>query len=328
MEPCSKPILVVLVGPTGVGKSDVAVALAERWGCPIINADSRQVYRVIPIGTAAPTKEQLKRVKHYCVATKNLNEDYNAGQFERDAIEQLKVESVKFKEDSKKRPAGYSLKLQEVPVLAILTGGSMMYIDAVCNGLDDIPTVPETIRQEVRKQYQEQGLAWLQQEVQRLDPAYWETVDQANPQRLMHCVEVSQTIGRPYSTCRKNQPKEREWRIVKIGLNRPRAELYDRINQRVDAMIAAGLEQEARAAFAQYPDKPNGLQTVGYREWEETQDTRQIIEQIKQNTRHYAKRQMTWWNRDHSIHWFTHEQTELSVRAIDAYVHQLQESNH
>lgn len=325
MEPCSKPILVVLVGPTGVGKSDVAVALAERWECPIINADSRQVYREIPIGTAAPTEQQLQRVKHYCVATKNLNEDYNAGQFERDAIELLTQQKQETRNNARRA------KRETTPdglILAILTGGSMLYIDAVCNGLDDIPTVPEEIRQEVRKQYQEQGLAWLQQEVQRLDPAYWETVDQANPQRLMHCVEVSQTIGRPYSTCRKNQPKEREWRIVKIGLNRPRAELYDRINQRVDAMIAAGLEQEARAAFAQYPDRPNGLQTVGYREWAEAQDTRQIIEQIKQNTRHYAKRQMTWWNRDHSIHWFTHEQTELSVRAIDAYVHQLQESNH
>ncbi len=313
--------MLVLVGPTGVGKSEVAVSLAEHFGCPILNADSRQIYREIPIGTAAPTADQLKRVRHYFVGTHNLDEAFNAGQFERMALELLRVES--------------SLPH---PVLAILTGGSMMYIDAVCNGLDDIPTVPEQIRKTVREDYQAKGLTWLQNEVQRLDPHYWEIVDRSNPQRLMHCVEVSLTLGKPYSTCRTNSPKQRPWRIVKVGLTRPREELYERINRRVEEMVAAGLEQEAREAIAKYPDMPNGLQTVGYREWASEQlkedskkrptgysleEKENIIEMIKQNTRHYAKRQMTWWNRDKTIHWIEHETTSVTVDAIAAYVDEL-----
>ena len=329
--------MLVLVGPTGVGKSEVAVTLAERLHCPILNADSRQIYHEIPIGTAAPTAEQRKRVQHYFVGTHKLNEDYNAGQFERDALDILST--------IHNSPSG----AQSTKVLAILTGGSMMYIDAVCNGLDEIPAVPQAIRKAVQDNYRTQGLTWLQQEVQRLDPDYWQIVDQSNPQRLMHCVEVSQTIGKPYSSLRKQTVKERPWRIVKVGLTRPRAELYERINKRVDEMIAAGLEQEARAAFAKYPDRPNGLQTVGYREWNPKQlkveslklkedskkrpagysleEKENIIEMIKQNTRHYAKRQMTWWRRDNTIHWIDNEETNHSVDAIIDYVHQLQERN-
>ena len=306
--------MLVLVGPTGVGKSEVAVTLAERLHCPILNADSRQIYHEIPIGTAAPTAEQRKRVQHYFVGTHKLNEDYNAGQFERDALDILSTIH----------------NPQSTKVLAILTGGSMMYIDAVCNGLDEIPAVPQDIRKAVQDNYRTQGLTWLQQEVQRLDPDYWQIVDQSNPQRLMHCVEVSQTIGKPYSSLRKQTVKERPWRIVKVGLTRPRAELYERINKRVDEMIAAGLEQEARAAFAKYPDRPNGLQTVGYREWNDhrTPDTKhRTPDTIKQNTRHYAKRQMTWWRRDNTIHWIDNEETNHSVDAIIDYVHQLQERN-
>ena len=330
MEQCSKPILLVLVGPTGVGKSEVAVTLAERFHCPILNADSRQIYHEIPIGTAAPTKEQLQRVQHYFVGTHNLDEGYNAGQFERDAVELLNTKHRTPNTIHNSHASG----AQSTKVLAILTGGSMMYIDAVCNGLDEIPSVPEDIRKTVQDNYRMQGLTWLQQEVQRLDPDYWQIVDQSNPQRLMHCVEVSQTIGQPYSSLRKKTVKERPWRIVKVGLTRPRAELYERINKRVNEMIAAGLEQEARAAFAQYPNRPNGLQTVGYREWDD-QESRveslelreKIIEQIKQNTRHYAKRQMTWWRRDTEIHWFENEDTTHSADAISDYVHQLQERN-
>ena len=313
MGPCSEPILLVLVGPTGVGKSEVAVSLAERFRCPILNADSRQIYREIPIGTAAPTADQLARVKHYFVSTHNLNESYNAGQFERDALEVLEVEAT-----------GDRLQVTGDRVLAILTGGSMMYIDAVCNGLDDIPAVPGEVRREVSRQYQSKGLEWLQQEVQRLDSDYWQIVDRANPQRLMHCVEVSRTLGKPYSSCRTNSTKERPWRIVKVGLTRPRAELYERINKRVDEMIARGLEQEAREAIARYPDLPNGLQTVGYREWVQVPgDKDRIIEMIKQNTRHYAKRQMTWWNKDKTIHWFEHDKTSVTVDALGAYISEL-----
>lgn len=320
--------MLVLVGPTGIGKSEVAVSLAERFGCPILNADSRQIYREIPIGTAAPTADQLRRVHHYFVGTHNLDEAFNAGQFERDALEVLSGEEERRKGGEAER------------VLAILTGGSMMYIDAVCNGLDDMPSVSERIRKEVREGYQTKGLIWLQSEVQRLDPDYWKIVDRSNPQRLMHCVEVSLTLGRPYSTCRTNSTKQRPWRIVKVGLTRPREELYERINQRVEAMVAAGLEQEAQAAMEKYPDLPNGLQTVGYREWTSKQlkvgsslpqrpagysleEKKNIIEMIKQNTRHYAKRQMTWWNRDKTIHWFEHETTSITVDAIAAYVSEL-----
>lgn len=309
MEPCSKPILLVLVGPTGVGKSEVAVALAEHYHCPILNADSRQIYREIPVGTAAPTAEQLARVQHFFVGTHNLNEAFNAGQFERDAVEILRRQTIDGRQ-----------------VLAILTGGSMMYIDAVCNGLDDIPSVPEEVRQQVKEKYQSLGLKWLQEQVQHLDPDYWQIVDRANPQRLMHCVEVTLTLGKPYSSCRTQTTKQRPWRIAKVGLTRPRQELYERINHRVDEMIAAGLEQEARNAIAQYPDKPNGLQTVGFREWgeEETKSVGEIIEKIKQNTRHYAKRQMTWWNRDKTIHWFEHDKTSATVDAITTYISELQ----
>lgn len=310
MERCSKPIVVVLVGPTGVGKSEIAVALAQVWQCPILNADSRQIYRDLPIGTAAPTKEQQAQVKHYFVGTKDLTEEYNAGDFERDAVAILEKECQ-----------------QPRPIAAILTGGSMLYIDAVCKGLDDIPSVPAAIRAEVQAGYRTGGLSWLQEQVQQLDPVYWEQVDQLNPQRLMHCIEVSKVLGRPFSTCRKDCHKERPWQVVKIGLTRPRAELYDRINRRVETMVEQGLEEEARKAEGRKGGEvPNSLMTVGYREWREYEPEK-AIEMIKQNTRHYAKRQMTWWNRDKQIHWFEYETYPTTLAAISDYVAGLQKSN-
>lgn len=303
--------MVVLVGPTGVGKSEVAVALAKDWQCPILNADSRQIYRDLPIGTAAPTQEQLASVKHYFVATKDLTEDYNAGDFERDAVAVLDNES--------KCPRS---------VAAIVSGGSMLYIDAVCKGLDDIPSVPAAIRAEVRQGYQKGGLQWLQEQVKALDPDYWEQVDRQNPQRLMHCIEVSKVLGCPFSTCRTAIRKDRPWQVVKIGLKRDRAELYERINRRVDQMVAEGLEEEVHNAQCTMleGEVPNSLMTVGYREWREY-DREKAIEMIKQNTRHYAKRQMTWWNRDNEIHWFDYETLDTTLAAIRAYVDGLQESN-
>lgn len=307
--------MVVLVGPTGVGKSEVAVALAKAWQCPILNADSRQIYRDLPIGTAAPTKEQLASVSHYFVATKDLTEDYNAGDFERDAVAVLDNECQ-----------------NQRPIAAVVSGGSMLYIDAVCKGLDDIPAVPTAIREEVKAGYQTGGLEWLQQQVQTLDPVYWEQVDQLNPQRLMHCIEVSKVLDRPFSTCRTAINKQRAWKVVKIGLRRPRTELYERINRRVEAMVEMGLEQEAKKAMhnAQCTmhdgEVPNSLMTVGYREWREY-DRDRAIEMIKQNTRHYAKRQMTWWNRDNEIHWFDYETLDTTTAAILTYIDRLQESN-
>ena len=278
--------LLLIVGPTGVGKTELSLRVAERYGSPIVNCDSRQVFRGIPIGTAAPTAEEQARVKHYCVATRDLEEDYNAGQYERDAIALLE-------------------KLFKTHEVVVMTGGSMLYADAVCNGLDDFPNVPLTIRRQVQEQHESQGLAWLQSEVQRLDPIYWKEVDQQNPARLMHCVELCRATGKAYSSLRTGRGKDRPFRIVKIGLERPREELYERINRRVEQMIADGLVEEAKKV---YPKRQlNSLQTVGYKElfayFDGEYDLERAIELIQQNTRHYAKRQMTWFRRDKEIHW-------------------------
>lgn len=282
--------MVVLTGPTGVGKTELSLRLAEHWCCPILNADSRQVYRDIPIGTAAPTAEEQRRVKHYFVGTKGLDEEYNAGQFERDCLSVL--ESLQADSEN-----GH--------VMAVLSGGSMMYIDAVCNGLDVFPDVPSDIRQQVREWYAEGGLTALQQRVQASDPVYWNQVDRNNPQRLMHCLEVTLVSGQPYSSYCRHTRAERPFAIVKVALNRDRKELYARIDARVEEMMRQGLEQEARSVWCE--PVPNSLNTVGYKEMfsyfrgEITRD--EAIRLIQQNSRHYAKRQMTWFRKDTDIHW-------------------------
>lgn len=292
------PTLVVILGPTGVGKTELSLRLAEEYGCPIVSADSRQIYRDLPIGTAAPTAEELARVKHYFIGCKALTETYNAGQYARDCKRLLN-----------------DLFLQHERV--IMVGGSMMYIDAVCKGLDDIPDVPETIRRELQCQYAEHGLTWLQQEVQQIDPVYWAEVDQQNPQRLMHCIEVTRVSGKPYSSFRKNSTltaAERGFEVEYRMLERPREELYQRINLRVHQMVQAGLLDEAKRAFQllQIPLTPrdlntkellpNSINTVGYKEllpyFRGEYSLDRAIELIQQNSRHYAKRQMTWWRRD------------------------------
>lgn len=275
--------------------------VAEHYGCPILNCDSRQVFRGIPIGTAAPTAQELARVKHYFIASRDLQDDYNAGRYERDALELLD-------------------ELFLTRDVVVMTGGSMLYADAVCNGLDDLPTVPDAIRAEVTENFKLQGLTWLQQEVQRLDPEYWEIVDQSNPARLAHCVELSLTTGKPYSSLRTNTRKERPFRILKIALERSREELYERINTRVSQMMEDGLLEEAKAV---YPlRRLNSLQTVGYRELfgylDGEYDLRRAVELIRQNTRHYAKRQMTWFRRDKEIHWIdANNDYEKSINIID-----------
>lgn len=311
MAQCSKTLLLIL-GPTGVGKTELSLRVAEHYGCPILSCDSRQIYREIPIGTAAPTAEEQARVKHYFVATRNLEEDYNAGQYERDALKLL--------ED-----------LFKTHDVVVMTGGSMLYADAVCDGLDDLPSVPAEIRKQVQQAYEQQGLAWLQVEVQRLDPDYWNEVDQQNPARLMHCMELCLTTGKPYSSLlsrktaslkeeRKKPLQPRPFRIIKIGLERPREELYERINARVLQMMVEGLEAEARSV---YPKRQlNSLQTVGYRElfayFDGEYDLPRAIELIQQNTRHYAKRQMTWFRRDDTIHWLqAKDEYEKNILAID-----------
>ena len=283
--------------------------MAEHFGSPILSCDSRQIYRAIPIGTAAPTAEEQARVKHYFIATHELNEDYNAGQYERDAIALME-------------------ELFHAHDILVMTGGSMLYADAVCNGLDDLPAVPDEIRKEVTRLYQEKGLVWLQSEVQRLDPAYWNEVDRQNPARLIHCVELCLTTGKPYSSLLSKKPTansrqpitNRPFRILKIGLERPREELYDRINRRVEQMIADGMVEEAKAVWPMR--HLNSLQTVGYRElfahFDGEYDLARAIELIQQNSRHYAKRQMTWFRRDNTIHWLNANDTyEKNIHLID-----------
>ena len=291
--------LLVIVGPTGVGKTEVSLQVAEHLRCPIVNADSRQVYREIPIGTAAPTVQERQRVRHYFVGSKSVRDDYNAGQYERDVLRLLE-----------------HLFAQHGTV--VLTGGSMLYVDAVCKGLDDIPTVDRQVRDVVRRMYEENGLPWLQAEVERVDPAYWAEVDRQNPQRLLHCVEVCRQTGGTLSEYRKHTVCERPFRVVKIGLTRPREELYARINRRVEEMMRSGLLEEARAL---YPYRQcNALQTVGYRELfayiDGEYDLPRAVALIQQNSRHYAKRQLTWFRRDETIEWI--DLSEQSVaRAVE-----------
>lgn len=300
MAQCSKT-LVLILGPTGVGKTELSLRVAEHLGCPILNCDSRQVYRHLPIGTAAPTAEEQARVKHYFVATRELEEDYNAGQYERDALDLLE-------------------RLFAEHDVVMMTGGSMLYADAVCHGLDDLPAVPAAIRQQVQRGYEQGGLAWLQEQVQRLDPDYWNTVDQSNPARLAHCVELCLTAAKPYSSMLTKKPAQRPFRILKIGLERPREELYERINGRVLQMMDNGLLDEARNV---YPKRHlNSLQTVGYKELfgylSGEYDLERAVELIQQNTRHYAKRQLTWFRRDKAIHWLNaNDDYEKNICIID-----------
>lgn len=289
------PTLIVILGPTGVGKTELSLQLAKQYDCPIVSADSRQIYRDLPIGTAAPTADELAQAKHYFIGCKELTETYNAGQYARDCTQLLR-------------------QLFQIHDHVVMVGGSMMYIDAVCKGLDDIPDVSEDTRNLVQNQYAELGLEWLQNEVQRLDPTYWEQVDQQNPQRLMHCVEVCRTAGKPYSSFRNNRvltSQERGFDVEYRMIERPREELYQRINLRVHNMIQAGLLEEARAAFdkmgvlSQNKPLPNSLNTVGYKEllpyFRGEYPLERAIELIQQNSRHYAKRQLTWWRKSNNI---------------------------
>ena len=285
--------LFVLLGPTAVGKTELSLKIAETLGSPIINADSRQLYRDIPIGTAAPTAEQMQRVRHYFVGSLGLKEYYSAAVYEQQVIELL--------------PALFS----ETPRV-LLSGGSMLYIDAVCRGIDDIPTVNEETRTLMHQRLADEGLERLCNELRLLDPEYYRKADLRNTQRIVHALEICYQTGRPYSSYLSQQTKQRPFRIVKIGLLRPREELFSRINRRTLQMMDLGFEQEARRV---YPLRHlNSLNTVGYKEmfryisgeW----SLPQTIEKIQRNTRVYAKKQMTWFQRDPDINWFRPDEEE------------------
>ncbi|MDR1632882.1 MAG: tRNA (adenosine(37)-N6)-dimethylallyltransferase MiaA [Dysgonamonadaceae bacterium] len=279
--------LIVLLGPTGVGKTALSLQLAEHLDSPVISADSRQFYQALQIGTAAPTKEELERVRHYFVGNLQLTGYYSASQFETDVLRLL--------ED-----------LYQDHETILMSGGSMMYIDAVCNGIDDIPTIDEKLRADLKELYEKEGIEPIRNQLKILDPVFYKQVDLQNHKRVIHALEICLMAGKPYSSLRKNEVKQRPFKIVKIGLQRNREELYERINRRVDEMMAHGLLEEARTV---YPFRHlNSLNTVGYKELfnyfsgEWTLDF--AVEKIKQNTRIYSRKQMTWFKRDSEIRWF------------------------
>jgi len=296
----SNSTLIVLLGPTGVGKTELSLQIAEQFAAPILSCDSRQFYKEMKIGTAAPTQEQLARATHYFIATRSINDEYNAGSYEEDAIRLLEELFQKHK-------------------VVLLTGGSMMYIDAVCKGFDDLPAIPSELRSKWNKFYEEQGLEAIQQKLKEADPDYYHEVDICNHKRIIHALEICEIAQMPYSFLRKKQKKQRPFHIVKIGLNRPRAELYERINQRVDQMLNDGLEEEAQKLFEHR--HLNALNTVGYKELFSyfcgriTRD--EAIALIKQNSRRYAKRQLTWFNRDEAITWFHPEQNNEIIEFLN-----------
>ena len=289
----SAKTLIVITGPTAVGKTALCLDIAQHFGIPVINADSRQIYKELKIGTASPTIEQMRRVPHYFVGSLSLHDYYSASLFEQQVLEILQRE---FKHSD----------------YALLTGGSMMYIDAVCNGIDDIPTVDDATREALKARLSSEGLEPLVEELRRLDPEYYEIVDKQNPRRVVHGLEICLMTGKTYTSFRKREKKERPFRIVKIGLNRDREELYNRINQRVDQMMTDGLLDEAQRL---YPMRHmNALNTVGYKEMfayiDGTWTLEEAVERIKGNTRRYARKQLTWYKKDEQIRWFHPDEIE------------------
>lgn len=274
--------------------------LAEKFNCPIVSSDSRQIFRELRIGTASPDEDELKRVKHYFIGTHSIFDNYSAGQYEEDAIKLLN-------------------ELFKTNNVVLLVGGSMMYIDAVCNGMDDIPQVKPGIREFWQKEFTEKGLEFIQLELKRLDEKHHAEVDLQNPKRILHALEICTQTGKSFSEFRTGERKKRDFEILKIGLNRPREELYERINQRVDMMMQQGLLEEARPF---YPHKHlNTLNTVGYKELYKFFDGEWTLDfavnMIKQDSRRYAKRQLTWFNRDQEINWFHPEKEEEIIEFID-----------
>ena len=292
--------LIVILGPTGVGKTQLCLQVAEHYGMHIINADSRQIFKEIPIGTAAPTAAEQQRAKHYFVATHQIDDYYSAAMYEQDVLKLLD-------------------RLFEESDVALLTGGSMMYIDAVCNGIDDIPTVDDATRQLFKERLSKEGLPSLVEELKEKDPEHWTIVDKQNPRRVVHALEICHITGKTYTSYRTNSKKSRPFQIIKIGLDRPREELYERINQRVLKMVDDGLEDEARRMYAKR--ELNALNTVGYKEMfaylDGTIPLEEAVRQIQSNTRRYMRKQLTWFRKDETIKWFSPDNIEDILNYID-----------
>ncbi len=285
--------LVVIVGPTGVGKTSLCLDLAERLGAPIINADSRQVYGDIPIGTAAPTAEEMDRARHYMVGHLRIGDHYNASMFENDVLALL--DGIFLWTDT-----------------AIMSGGSMMYVDAVCYGIDDIPAVDAKVRRDLIDQYGREGIDGILAELGERDPEHFAVVDRRNPRRVLHAVEVCRSTGRPYSSFRKNSRKQRPFRMVRVGLERRREELYQRIDGRVDRMMEEGLLEEAGKVYGMRGE--NALNTVGYKEIFDYMDGKctlgEAVDRIKFDTHKYCRKQLTWFKRDRDTRWFHPDDVE------------------
>jgi len=295
--------LLVIVGPTGCGKTNLSIRLAQHYDAPILSTDSRQFYRGMAIGTAQPTDGQLQVAEHHFIASRDITENLSCGEYEVQALEQLR-------------------ELFGHHDLVIAVGGSGLYVRALCEGMDDLPHADAALRNELNERLQREGLASLAEQLHELDPVYYETVDRNNPARVLRGLEVCLQTGRPFSEQRTGRKKERNFRIIKIGVTLPREELYARIDSRVDAMMVAGLENEARAL---YPYRAlNSLQTVGYRELFDYFDDRitreKAIELIKRNSRRYAKRQMTWFRRDPEIRWFAPDEDEAIIDYVCDYI--------
>ena len=294
-----KNTLIVLIGPTGVGKTELSLSIAEHFKTCIVSADSRQLYADLKIGTAAPTPDQLARVPHHFVGTLRLTDYYSAAQYEAEVM--VKLEELFQQND-----------------VVVLTGGSMMYVDAICKGIDDIPTVDKETRELMIQRYEEEGLEKLCSELKLLDPEYYQIVDLKNPKRVIHALEICYMTGKTYTSFRTREIKKRPFRIIKVGLTREREELYNRINRRVDEMMEKGLLEEARSV-AKYKHL-NSLNTVGYKEIFKYIDGEWpldfAIEKIKQNSRIYSRKQMTWFKRDTEISWFHPEKKEEIMNHI------------
>ncbi len=297
--------LFVIIGPTGVGKTETCLQVAEHLNTPIVNADSRQIFKEIPIGTAAPTAEQRQRVWHYFVGTHSIADYYSAAMYEADVMSLL---PRLFEESSSST--------------ALLSGGSMMYVDAVCKGIDDIPTINDETRELMKRRLAEEGLEALVEELRQLDPEHWAIVDKHNPRRVIHALEICHMTGKTYTSFRTNSVKQRPFRIVKIGLNREREELYERINLRVLQMMELGLEQEARSM---YPLRHlNALNTVGYKElfhyFDGVIPLEEAVRQIQSNTRRYMRKQLTWFKRDEEIRWFHPDKIKEILNYVDSFL--------
>ena len=295
--------LIVIVGPTGSGKSDLAIEIAERYGAPIISTDSRQFYRGIPIGTAQPDAEQLQRVEHHFIASHDLKQEFNCGAYETEAL--AKLEELYHKHD-----------------IVVAVGGSGLYIKALCEGMDSLPEAEPELREELARRLRSEGLESLCEELRERDPAYYEEVDRNNPARVLRALEVCITTGLPYSSMRTGEKRQRPFNIIKLGIDMERERLYERINRRVDVMMQMGLEQEARAVY--HLRTLNSLQTVGYREmfdyFDGTISREEAIELIKRNSRRYAKRQMTWFRRDEEIKWVDTANKQIIEEYLDSKI--------